>query len=515
MVPDQAQPDHRPARGGVLALLAVTLLFSVVCVWMVTPAPPAGFHWDDTWYLLMAEWLSMRPDTWELAWTMLHLRQYPPLFPFVLSLAGAGLGNTGTAYLLNAVILALAGGLAMFWFRVEGFALAAAVFGGILVVFNPVALHWLPALFSEHLYLLLTTAVLLLAALRRDWMPLWLVLGILLGLAVATRTTGWALVGAITVHLVIARKPVCLVLTLIGLTAGWLTIPYLMVGLPDAPGYLDQFTELPYEPGVAFLVDQALALFRGWSDLWGSTLAGLLVLAFALPGWWLRLRKNRPDAWYVPAYVAILLAWPYPEHMNRFLWPLVPSVVVAVHAVLPRWRRWSLRAAPGSLLLAIVVLATVPDGLYRSVSRLVSPPPTELSALSRMNEWTRSGDRATGIEVLRARQQLIADAQRIGELTSPAFCVYSELPALITAQAGRMAVASPWENLQEAADADQECPYYYLIPSGLPGSTPQAVRTFGAPHEELFRSFTRVGGEEEVLGIFYSLVPPSRSGSPQ
>jgi hypothetical protein len=27
--------------------------------WLVTPAPPVGFYWDDGWYLLMAEWMLL------------------------------------------------------------------------------------------------------------------------------------------------------------------------------------------------------------------------------------------------------------------------------------------------------------------------------------------------------------------------------------------------------------------------------------------------------------------------
>lgn len=473
---------------------------------MVVPAPPPGFYWDDTWYLLMAEWLQARRETWELSWSMLQHRQYPPLFPLALSLAGAGLEDTGHAHAMNAVFLALAAGAALLWFRIERFGWSAALLAAALVPFNPVALYWLPTLFSEHLYLLLTTLALALAALRREWAPLWLVIGIVVGLAIATRTTGWALAGAVTLHLLVSRQWLMLGFFAAGGAAGWLTIPWLMVGLPDAPGYLDQFTELPYEFGVAFLLDQAEAIGRGWVTLWGGVPGALIVLLAAVPGWWIRFRQNRPDAWYVPGYLAMLLAWPYPEHMSRFLWPLVPALLVCVHALLQRFGALGGRAGWSALAFAAVVAATLPTGFARTLDRLLDPPPADLAGLSRMPEWTRSADREYAVGILGTRQAMLRDMARIESMTDPGYCIYSEVPALVTAQAGRVALASPWERLEEVDRFGLDCLYYYLLPDGLPGTTAGLVAAFGERHDELFRSESP-HAPGEALGIFYNLKP--------
>ena len=118
---------------------------------MVVPAPPVGFYWDDTWYLLMAESLSGRLEHQELAWNMLQLRQYPPLFPFALSLTGEILLNQDNAFIMNALFLALGVGVGMVWFTREGMPVTMLMLAAILMMFNPVALYWLPTLFSEHL----------------------------------------------------------------------------------------------------------------------------------------------------------------------------------------------------------------------------------------------------------------------------------------------------------------------------------------------------------------------------
>lgn len=487
-------------------------VFSVVAVWMVVPAPPPGFYWDDTWYLMMAEWLSRRGETQELAWSMLQLRQYPPLFPFAISLSGASLDDTQPAYLMNAVFLAIAGGVAMFWFHLERCSTWTMILGAALVLFNPVALHWLPALFSEHLYILLTTTALALACARRDWVPLWLLIGIVAGLSIATRTTGWALAAALVLHLLLRRRLLLLIFFATGTAIGLLMIPYLLVGLPSAKGYLDQLGELPYEPDAAFLLQQTRAIATGWVALWGSVPGALIAFLVAAPGLWFRIRQNRPDAWYLPAYLAILLAWPYPDHMSRFLWPLAPALLVAAHAGLERLGSLTGRLSWSAAIFAVVLAFSIPDGLGRTLIRLAAPPGGDLAALSRMPEWTRSADRQIGLEVLRARQQLLQDMQRIAATTYPGYCIYSELSALIAAQARRVAKASPWNDLDEVDAADLDCLYYYLVPPGLPGTTREQVDRFGTIHDELFRStITNAAGSDEVLGAFFNLKPPRKT----
>jgi len=152
-------PDYfKP--GNSLLILALTFIFCGLAIWMVIPAPPVGFYWDDTWYLLMAEWISGRPEHQELAWTMLKMRQYPPLFPLALELSGATLEDQKFAFIMNALFLGAGTGVAMVWFSREGFSSTTTALAGAFLMFNPVALHWLPTLFSEHLFILLTTSAL-------------------------------------------------------------------------------------------------------------------------------------------------------------------------------------------------------------------------------------------------------------------------------------------------------------------------------------------------------------------
>jgi len=491
-----------------LLILTLTAVCCGLSIWMVLPAPPVGFYWDDTWYLLMAEWLSGRPEHRELAWTMLQLRQYPPLFPFALSISGATLEEQQNAFIMNALFLGVGIGVAMIWFTRQGFAPMTTTLAAAFLMFNPVTLYWMPTLFSEHLFILLTTSALALASLRRDWIPLWLVIGITAGLSVATRSAGWALVPAILVSLILQRRFVPVPFFVFGLTMGVLTIPLFMAGLPPARSYLNGFTEVLAGFGGDYMVQQVKALIEGWHSLWGSMIGALIAAVFILPGLVIRLRKYHPDAWFVMFYIGMLIAWPFPEHMSRFLWPMLPAFMVAGNSTAMLFRDVKKQTIIASVATGVILTASIPNGIAKSIERLRNPPGGELFELSRMPEWTRSSNRKIGTEILQARRQFLNDMEQISEITDNSHCIYSELPSLVTAQTQRVALVSPWKTLDELDFSNIQCPYYYLIPQALPGSDTDKVDRFSTFHRELFRSLAPYDPNGKLLmGAFFELQP--------
>ena len=135
----------------------LTFVFFGIALWMVIPAPPVGFYWDDTWYLLMAEWLTPESSYRELSWAMMWVTSYPPLFPLSIAWSGASLVDQQSAFIMNALFLASGTGVAMLWFAREGFSAITMTFAAALVMFNPVTLGYLPILYSEFLFTLLST----------------------------------------------------------------------------------------------------------------------------------------------------------------------------------------------------------------------------------------------------------------------------------------------------------------------------------------------------------------------
>jgi len=163
-----------------------------------------------------------------------------------------------------------------------------------------------------------------------------------------------------------------------------------------------------------------------------------------------------------------------------------------------------------SLTMGLILALSIPSGIGTSLERLVNPPPGELHDLSRMREWTRSSDRQMGVGILQTRRQFLHDMRQIAGMTDNGVCIYSELSMMVTAQTLRVSLVSPWRTLDELDSAQIQCPYYYMIPSALPGTTTADVDRVGAVHKELFRSLAPHNPEgKQLLGVFFVLQPPS------
>lgn len=496
--------NHKQTGLGLLALFMAAL--SVLLIWVTLPAAPAGFDWDDTWYLWMAEWYSGRSEFRDVAWVMMQARQYPPLFPYLLSHTGDVLISHAAGLVMNALFLAAAATVTLKWLLTRGLPLVAAVAGATMMVVNPVALTFMPTLMSEPLYLLLTTAVLVLAGSDSKHWRVWLSAGLLVGLAVATRSAGWALVAALMTGLLVGGRLGHLKLLLPGLVLGLLINAGLKSGLPDAHQYVEGFAENLGNIGVAYVLDQGTALATGWAALWGSGPAGLVTALLVLPGWLVGLKKGRVEAWYVLISIAMLLAWPFPGQMDRFLWVLMPAALALMPLTLALWSEPRVVRNAAIAALVLVLLMSVPAGLWRTAERLTHPPGEGLDHLSRLADWTRPPDRETALINVQVRSQLLEDAVRIERLSGNMQCVYSELPALVSIRGKRIAFASPWNTLDEYARDRRKCRFYYLVPGALPGADAPAVQRFSREHEELFRSAAPwdVSGNS-ALGIFYRL----------
>ena len=394
----------------------------------------------------------------------------------------------------------------MYWFAREGFSTIALIFAAILIMFNPVSLGYLPILFSESLFILLTTSSLIIAFVGGEWKwnSRWVIIGVLVALSVATRSAGWSLVAGFLVHLVLNRKLRPAILFITGLSAGILVIPFLRVGLPPpAVNYMDMLIENMDNLGWDFLVQQIRGLVLGWSMLWGWGIGKWLAIAAVLPGFLVRLKENRADAWYVVMYFGMLFIWPWPGHMGRFLWPLLPCFFVAAHSSFGLLRNSKYRPVMAALLMGVILAASIPDGIGRSLERLLDPPEGELFQFSRMHEWTRSSSREMGVMKLRERQQVLENLQRINEIVDSKACVFSEMSPLVAIHSRRLSYPVHWSSLDQVALTEIRCEYYYMLPQQSSGTSIDDVNRFTALHEELFRS---VGPDDPAgelpLGVF-------------
>jgi hypothetical protein len=306
------------------------------------------------------------------------------------------------------------------------------------------------------------------------------------GIAILTRTVGVSLLVPLLVVAVRARAPwrEALIIMLIALfpLLAWNLVHHSRFGYVDAlhQGYdaggweylLKQLAvELPALRqgfGGNFLHDQNL---RPLADALG-------VLCMAATAW--RSIKLKPDAIYILVQLAILLVWPYPGEAQRFLWVLLPLILVQPllgygesagkerQGMVPEALAAGLAAV--ILAMALPALAFVADR-YRTAAYF--DPPGAGSFLL----WYRS-DRVSDQEAV-ANQILIGTALReIREYVPETDCVISTRPDMVSYFAWRRSAAPPPESASapnfEAAMREAGCHYVF----GMIGVSERYPRPF-------------------------------------
>src|SRR5260221_2105312 len=87
----------------------------------------------------------------------------------------------------------------------------------------------------------------------------------------------------------------------------------------------------------ASLLRQSNAIVEGWAGslmlFWVEGQPLRFALACVVGLFWLagvavRLRRGRADGWMAAAYVATLMAWPFYDQMERFLFPILPVLIL-------------------------------------------------------------------------------------------------------------------------------------------------------------------------------------------
>jgi len=303
---------------------------------------------DSVNYLVMARHYSPWAAESEAIRQAWPLQDFPPLFPLLLAFTGAAHS------LLSAHIMAVVLGLTGLYLV---YRIGVGVSGNrvlanaatLLVAISPGYILGLQGILSESLYMLLSLAFIYQYSKLDRSSNLQLVLvGILLAAAMLTRTVGFVLLIALLCHGVLAAVAgKCVPATQLKLGATGLLIyvvSMLVFGPEKQSHYFGAFTgflsgEDPTDigGGWAVLASQVQSILDAWRtffliywlDDYGVTSVLTTVLfGLSLVGLYVRLRKNRLDAWYGLGYLLLLLLWPHPGQMVRLLFPIVPVLLI-------------------------------------------------------------------------------------------------------------------------------------------------------------------------------------------
>ncbi len=463
-----------PARfAGAEAVVAlVTLVFAVACVAFVWQPTLATFADDSVSYLVMAQvfspWQAASP-----AVTAAFAREafYPPLFPVVLALAGAA-HHVAWAHALTALLLAACLPF-VYLLGVRWLGSRAAAVAVILCVALLPSL-WVNAkgILSEPLFCLLLMTTFWVMDSGQGTRGRLGILALLMTAMALTRTAALPMIAVYAFWIVTRRGmapaaklrelgPVVAAVAAYGL---WVLLRpeatednYARIALDHGSVFLG--AKSPLAAIIASLLRQANSIAEGWIGslllYWveGRPLRVLLaggVGILALAGLALRVRDGKPDGWIVAGYLVLLLAWPFYDQMGRFLFPVLP--VLLLHAFLASAalaRALGRPQALGAGVLTVLVLSLTVPALAFIQQRSMAA-----GAVREIVDWYRT----PGLDQARARAQvqidLFADMQEIRKLTAPGDRVMWFAPSYLALLADRHGVAAPDPALPPAAYRD-------------------------------------------------------------
>jgi hypothetical protein len=456
----------------------------------------------------------------------------PPLFPLLLALLGAGTEHQHAAAMVTAAT-AVAAALAVWaWRRLErpgdrealGIALALLLYPGFFLLnLDPV---------SEPLAIAMLYGALALLAPPRPTHSRLLAAGLAIGLAPLARTALLPLPIAFALWLMIER-PLPKRQLLLPLACACIPIMAWMAyrGAVGSDSYLAQLGEarlverLGPWPDALWL--QPRRLLDGWIGNWGIaptpaiTGASLLIGLLALAGSLLRLRRNRLDAWFLGGYVLLILVWPFPFELPRFLVVVYPLILVCalegLRAAVSRWRGH--RLLPGAILATAVVVASMP-AWTRFVSRAALPVDPALLGDKREPPFFRIRDDERALVALEvfARMRFLSEAA--GEHVPDAGCVYSVHPEMQQLYGRIHAVRYPLDlagaSAEDASKRLDQCEWFIL--SGFDTAEPALPALYPWPALKgwtvpVLSSVFRHGNAEVPAGILLRrATPPPEEG---
>jgi len=443
--------------------MVLAALASCTAAWLgwrfTAGAGLASFADDGVSYMIMAQAYSPYQDAAAAVARAFHFESYPPLFPLALALLG-GAHDFARAHLVVVMFFA-AGVFASYLFaraRRLGAGLALAI--AIAVALAPGAWLGMLRIISENLYVALLLLALYVYEQNRATgrMGYMVVFAVLLAATAMTRSVGIALTGAyvamVSVNAVSARRLpgwrwIAPLFFTAAVLAGW----YLLRPVYGADQYVaDVERILPRmaEEGVAgYFASNVGSIIEGWYTVtigyWTAYFSPMFLLAtlfglLALHGMVRDLRANRLAGWYVITYLVILLLWPHPGQMIRFVGALLPVLLVlALESAAELVRRFlpARGAIAASVSAALLLVTVIPStAFYLTRAGQASP-------LTGIAEYYYYPDLSEAKAVASTHHELFGDMQRIAMTTPPDAVIMWYTPNYISLLTNRHAVAAP------------------------------------------------------------------------
>ena len=498
--------------------VAVGAVASALFAYVAIREQFSGLLSDAAIYLLLADHFSPYQSAHhDLGDYLLRTYPFPPLYPLVLGLLGGGSEYPARTYLIGALLLGASLGCFFWWLRRHDLSTGQALALAGVFALLPTTLFTAMGVLSEHLYLLLTMAAV--AVLSSKWRPATrlMMCAILVGASALVRSAGAAAVVALCVFWAIrtrGRSSRLAPLAAVAPAVLWYVFKWHQ---GYTSGYANSLFGGSQGEATVTLANQIrinleALWYHGVRSLdiagsahvqWAAAALGVLMAVGLIRRLWL----GKFDAIYVAGYLPIILVWPYPNHMQRFLFVVAPLLLAyglfglqATLRLVPA--RWPRRVVPYAYASVICFLAL--PSAATIFAQLFEHSNDRFASAVRAPQWhygvTLAGAKQTA-ELLDEIRYAMSES---GSLVPENACVAATEPAYVhlymKRRSTRLAPA-PAPDMAFAAILDQ-CPYVFMM----------AVESLPAKGFPPMYPFERIKDDMEVLYVRHT--KPADPGSP-
>jgi hypothetical protein len=472
-------------RDDCTGLVLVALVGAIIYGWVASYNVTVTGFTDAMEYLFMADFYREALLGNGAGEAAAHYRttRFPPVFPLILAIFGAGTDEQHAANIVACTIAVLAALSVWWWVRIDRDSSLAATMVAVGLLLYP--MYFLINLFpvSEPLSILLLACCFALLSTPQPSRSRVLAAACIVGIAPLARTATLPLLVAFIIWLGLTRQHSLRQMAL-PLSAAFAP---LLVWLAyrstlSSDSYLEHLTlelmvkELGGWPNALWVQPQRLFLaavdnWAGNTSTWISITVTAVISLLAATGCAIRLLRNRLDAWFLAGYVAMILIWPYPYELGRFLVVVYPMILLCCLTSLDslreaaiRWRRWDVGGSGHAALVLLVMAASASTILVFS-QRAMLPVDDALLGDKREPIFFRidSDKNALWAADVYARMRNLAAVA--GKQVPEGECVYSTIPQLLQLHGSLRSVLYPLglEGTESAEDELQDCNYFVIV----------------------------------------------------
>jgi hypothetical protein len=430
----------------------------------------AGLHSDEAIYLLLADyyspWLDKNNDL--LFTFVLSQSWFPPGYPLLLALLGGGSDTIPIAHFINTTFLAVSLICYASWLRRSGHELASLLFPSLFAL-SPYVLIFSLGIFSEFVFLAILLAVLYLHENGSRSKKTLLTISLLVATAPLIRTAAIALLLAWLINLLRSNHPYRIRYILITV------LPFLLWSFWKqfngiGHNYIRLVIDGVKHQDLSYLLDTPLyvasRIAPGWNEYFGTATGPwywviLFLLILATVGMVLRLYEGKLDAIFTLLYFLIVLFWPYPQFITRFLLPVIPLLIFYSYLATSELMRFMFgnTGSKSSWIVALIlgVSIYIPTGsILIRYCQLVSLYGNN----SVTQDFYREPDLQNAIEENEIRKKIISGLAHLNKHMDNNACIHSTATALTMFYTRRVSVVMP----DSFSSPDLLCDYILTIP---------------------------------------------------